>query len=235
MWSVIRSILLTALLTAPLASSQAQELSNDDIRSLDDHVQDAKSVALSIAAELNMLEERLLYPSGTQVSIYLSVARQADVQPSAVAIQINGEPATNHIYSVKELDALLRTFKEAKRHMAIVVDEYGDVQGIVTLEDVLEELVGDIVDESDQPVEEVWLQQDGSVHALASIELRKLCKQLELDHPTDTQVARLGGLIMELLGRIPVEGDKVEWNNCWLEVKAASQWSAELVSISKKI
>ena len=94
MWSVIRSILLTAMLTAPLASSQAQELSNDDIRSLDDHVQDAKSVALSIAAELNTLEERLLYPSGTQVSVYLSVAGQADVQPSAVAILINGEAAT---------------------------------------------------------------------------------------------------------------------------------------------
>lgn len=106
MWSVIRSVLLTVLLTAPLASSQAQELSNDDIRNLDDRVQDAKSIALSIAAELNMLEERLLYPSGTQVSIYLSVARQAGVQPSAVAIQINGEPATNHVYSVKELEAL---------------------------------------------------------------------------------------------------------------------------------
>lgn len=106
MWSVIRSVLVTVLLIAPLASSQAQELSNDDIRSLDDHVQDAKSAALSIAAELKMLEERLLYPSGTQVSIYLSIARQAGVQPSAVAIQINGEPATNHIYDAKELEAL---------------------------------------------------------------------------------------------------------------------------------
>lgn len=106
MWSVIRSVLLTVLLTAPLASSQAQELSNDDIRSLDDHVQDAKSAALSIAAELNRLEERLLYPSGTQVSIYLSVVRQADLLPSAVEIQINGESATNHIYDAKELEAL---------------------------------------------------------------------------------------------------------------------------------
>jgi len=51
------------------------------------------------------------------------------------------------------LDSLLRTFKGAQRHMAIVVDEYGDVQGIVTLEDVLEEIVGDIVDESDRPLE----------------------------------------------------------------------------------
>jgi len=132
------------------------------------------------------------------------------------------------------LDSLLRTFKEAKRHMAIVVDEYGDVQGIVTLEDVLEEIVGDIVDESDRPVDELWSQEDGSVHALASIELRKLCRQLEIELPADTAVTRLGGLVTELLGRIPVEGDKVEWNDRWLEVLSASRWSAELVSIKKK-
>ena len=133
------------------------------------------------------------------------------------------------------LDSLLRIFKEARRHMAIVVDEYGDVQGIVTLEDVLEEIVGDIIDESDRPVEELWPREDGSVHALASIELRKLCQQLEIRLPADTDVARLGGLITELLGRVPVQGDTVEWNDCWLEVLSASRWSAELVSIKKII
>jgi len=132
------------------------------------------------------------------------------------------------------LDSLLRIFKEARRHLAIVIDEYGDVQGIVTLEDVLEEIVGDIVDESDRPVEELWPQEDGSVHALASIELRKLCQQLEIKLPADTDVTRLGGLVTELLGRVPVQGDTVEWNGCWLEVLSASHWSAELVSITKK-
>jgi putative hemolysin len=132
------------------------------------------------------------------------------------------------------LNALLRTFKEVQRHMAIVVDEYGDIQGIVTFEDVLEEIVGDIFDESDQPVKEVWPQDDGSVHALGTIELRRLCQQLGIDLPPDTKVSRLGGLVSELLGRIPVEGDKVEWNDCWLEVLSASHWSAELVSITKK-
>ncbi|MFQ5982553.1 MAG: hemolysin family protein [Woeseiaceae bacterium] len=131
------------------------------------------------------------------------------------------------------LNALLRTFKEAQRHMAIVVDEYGDIQGIVTLEDVLEEIVGDIVDESDQPVEDLWPQEDGSVHALGTIELRRLCRQLGINLPPDTEVSRLGGLISELLGRIPVEGDAVEWNDCRLEVLSASRWSAELVSIKK--
>ena len=133
------------------------------------------------------------------------------------------------------LDSLLRTFKEARRHLAIVTDEYGDVQGIVTLEDVLEEIVGDIVDESDRPIEDLWSQDDGSLHALGTIELRKLCRQLEIKLPPDTEASRLGGLVMELLGRIPVKGDTVEWNDCWLEVLSASQWSAELVSIKKII
>jgi len=73
------------------------------------------------------------------------------------------------------LNMLLRTFKEVRRHMAIVVDEYGDIQGIVTFEDVLEEIVGDIFDESDRPEEDMMTQVDGSVHALGTIEVRKLC------------------------------------------------------------
>ena len=131
------------------------------------------------------------------------------------------------------LDSLLRMFKEAHRHMAIVVDEYGDVQGIVTLEDVLEEIVGDIIDESDRPIEDLWTQDDGSLHALGTIELRRLCRQLEIRLPADTKASRLSGLVMELLGRIPVKGDTVEWNDCWFEVLSASRWSAELVSIKK--
>ena len=133
------------------------------------------------------------------------------------------------------LDSLLMTFKEVRRHMAIVVDEYGDVQGIVTFEDVLEEIVGDIFDESDRPVEDLWPQDDGSLHALGTIELRKLCQQLEIMLPPDTEVSRLGGLVTELLGRIPVKGDTVEWNGCRFEVLSASRWSAELVSIKKKV
>ena len=132
------------------------------------------------------------------------------------------------------LNSLLRTFKEVRRHMAIVVDEYGDVQGVVTLEDVLEEIVGDIVDESDTPVEDLWPQSDGSVHVLASIELRELCRHLKINLPPDTGVSRLGGLITDRLGRIPVAGDTLEWNQCCLEVLSASRWNAELVSIKKK-
>ena len=133
------------------------------------------------------------------------------------------------------LDSLLRTFKEARRHLAIVVDEYGDVQGIVTFEDVLEEIVGDIFDESDRSIQDVWPQDDGSLHALGTIELRKLSQQLGIELPPETKASRLGGLVTELLGRIPVKGDTIEWNGCWLEVLSTSKWSAEMVSIKKKV
>jgi len=132
------------------------------------------------------------------------------------------------------LNSLLRTFKEARRHMAIVVDEYGDVQGIVTFEDVLEEIVGDIVDESDRPMENLWPQDDGSFHALDTIELRELCRRLGVKVPPGTTVSRLGGVVTELLGRIPVTGDTVEWNGCQIEVLSANRSSAELISIRRK-
>ena len=129
--------------------------------------------------------------------------------------------------------ALLRTFQDARRHMAIIVDEYGDVEGIVTLEDVLEEIVGEIVDESDRPIEDIWPQPDGSLHARATVDLRKICSKLELPWQPEDEVTTVGGLVTELLGRLPVRGDAVEWNGCKLEILAAGERRAELISVSR--
>ncbi len=131
------------------------------------------------------------------------------------------------------LNSLLRTFKKVRKHMAIVVDEYGDVQGIVTLEDVLEEIVGDIIDESDELLEDLWRQDDGSFHAMASIELRKLCRRLDLDEPSGTDVTTLGGLAMALLDRVPQQGETLTWNGCHVEVLSASRLGPRLLSVRR--
>ena len=81
-------------------------LSGDNMRSLDGQVQEIKSDVLNIASELNTLEERLLFPSHTQVSLFVSIAESEDFRLDAVRIEINGELAMHHIYSFKELDAL---------------------------------------------------------------------------------------------------------------------------------
>jgi CBS domain containing-hemolysin-like protein len=129
--------------------------------------------------------------------------------------------------------ALLRTFQDARQHMAIVVDEYGDVEGIVTLEDVLEEIVGEILDESDRPVENIWPQSDGSLHVRATVDLRKVCSKLDLPWQPEDEVTTVGGLVTELLGRLPVRGDAVEWNGCRLEILAASERRAELIAVTR--
>jgi CBS domain containing-hemolysin-like protein len=133
----------------------------------------------------------------------------------------------------RSLNSLLKTFKEERRHMAIVVDEYGGTEGIVTLEDILEELVGEIVDESDHPVDDLWPQRDGSVHALATIELRKVCEHLGAKWERDENATSLGGLVTSLLGRIPVKGDILRWNEFELEVLAATERRAEIIKVSR--
>ena len=86
-----------------LTSASAGEA---DIRSLDEQVQEIKSDVLGIASELDNLEERLLYPSGTQVAVFVEMAEKDTFRLDAIQVHINGELAAHHIYSFKELEAL---------------------------------------------------------------------------------------------------------------------------------
>src|SRR6185312_13135165 len=76
------------------------------MRDLDDQVQQTKSDVLSIAAELNQLEEKLLYPSGTQVAIFVALGKGDELRLDAVRLQIDGQLVAHYIYSAKELEAL---------------------------------------------------------------------------------------------------------------------------------
>lgn len=105
MLNFLRNSLLLVLVGSPVLGV-ADELSGDSMRSLDGQVQEIKSDVLSIASELNTLEERLLFPSHTEVSLFVSLAENEDFRLDAVQITIDGELATHHIYSFKELDAL---------------------------------------------------------------------------------------------------------------------------------
>jgi hypothetical protein len=101
-----RRFLAAILVCGIVAPSVAQVISGDDMRSLDGQVQEIKSDVLSIASELSNLEERLLYPSSTQLALFVSIPEDETFRLDAVQIQINGELATHHIYSFKELEAL---------------------------------------------------------------------------------------------------------------------------------
>jgi len=122
----------------------------------------------------------------------------------------------------KDVGDLLTEFKKTKTHMAIVVDEYGGTLGLVTIEDLLEELVGDIADEYDVVQEHVKQQDDGSYLLDAKISLYEANEQLGLEIE-DEQFNTLGGHVFGLLGREPQVGDEVGNDNYTLRVEEADR------------
>lgn len=132
------------------------------------------------------------------------------------------------------LPQLLHTYQESKRHLAIVVDEYGTVEGIATLEDVLEEIVGDIRDESDLPADDFRKQADGTLLVRGRVDLRRLSDRLGVSWRPHGSVSTIGGLLTETLERIPVVGDVIEWNGHRIEVLHADRRWARLLRISEK-
>ena len=118
----------------------------------------------------------------------------------------------------KKVDELLREMQQQKNHMAIVVDEYGGTAGLVTLEDIVEEIVGEIRDEYDvneeQPIQTL---SDHEAVVDARIPLRDVNEALHLHLNTD-EFDTLGGLVYHELGKVPVDGDEIRVNGCLVSV-----------------
>ncbi|MDH3337627.1 MAG: hemolysin family protein [Gammaproteobacteria bacterium] len=129
---------------------------------------------------------------------------------------------------------LLRTFQHRRRHLAIIIDEYGTVEGIATLEDVLEEIVGDIFDESDLPMREFHELADGSFIVRATIDLRKLSAKLAVAWDPKVATSTIGGFVTEKLERIPRAGDAISWKGYQIEVLRADKRRAKLLRIRKE-
>jgi CBS domain containing-hemolysin-like protein len=122
----------------------------------------------------------------------------------------------------KNLGDLLPEFQKSKTHMAIIVDEYGMTRGMVTLEDVVEELVGDIADEYDVVQEMVQTQSDGSIMIDAKLTLEEANEKLGLEIK-DEEFNTLGGHVFGLLGREPNPGDEVAGNGYKLKVEESDR------------
>ncbi len=124
------------------------------------------------------------------------------------------------------INQLLSAFKRGRTHLAIVVDEYGGTAGVVTMEDVLEEIVGDIADEHDQEEPLIVEQADGALLADARVDVEELSERLGAELPDELPEGRyesLGGLITTLLGRVPVTGEQVMVGPVEMVVKSADE------------
>ena len=113
----------------------------------------------------------------------------------------------------KHIDDLMEEFKLRKTSIAIVVDEWGGTEGLVTLEDVVEEVMGEIRDPYDQEESNVLKQSDGSFIVDGSITIYDLEEETDIEFPEDRDYDTLGGFILDILTDIPQTGEQVEFNN----------------------
>lgn len=134
--------------------------------------------------------------------------------------------------SGKPADELMKQFQQEKRHMAIVVNEFGEVIGLVTLEDLLEEVVGEIMDETD--ITEELIKRIGKNQILVDgrTEVRRVNEFFKVDLGNDAKT--VSGLIQEHLGRIPATGESLQIGRCRLVVHEADPKSIKRVQIFKE-
>jgi CBS domain containing-hemolysin-like protein len=111
----------------------------------------------------------------------------------------------------KRIDDLLRELRRRRVHIAVVVDEYGGVSGIVCMEDIIEEIVGDIQDEFDNEREDILQIGDGVYLCDARVNLDDLAEELHIVLPTD-DFDTLGGFVFDLFGKIPVKYEKASYD-----------------------
>jgi len=131
---------------------------------------------------------------------------------------------------VKNVKDLFRELRLSRRHIAIVVDEYGGTAGLVTMEDILEEIVGDIQDEYDLEDQSFQKLDENTYIVDARIDLHEVNEKLGIEMPAD-EVESIGGLLAELLGRVPDPGDEVEYGGVKFTVLEADERKAIKVRI----
>ena len=133
----------------------------------------------------------------------------------------------------KKIDSLLREFKIRHVHIAIAIDEYGGISGIVCMEDIIEEIVGDIQDEFDNEREDI-LNLGGNIWLCdARVNLDDLNETIKTDFPNE-EFDTLGGFVFDLFGKIPVKYEKVSWNGFDFIIQDMEGHRINLIKIIKQ-
>jgi magnesium and cobalt transporter len=131
----------------------------------------------------------------------------------------------------QKVSELLKDLRKKKTHLAIVTDEYGGTAGIITIEDIIEEIVGEILDEHDNDAPLLAVVDDKSVMVDARMEIEKLGEHFQIKIP-EGEYESVGGFIIHLLGKIPKQGEKVRFENLLMTIKSADNRRIDKVLIN---
>jgi len=146
--------------------------------------------------------------------------------------EISREPV--FVSQEKMVSSLLKEMKGRKTHLAIVIDEHGGVEGLVTLEDLIEEIIGDIEDETDAtPKADHYVIDKDTIETDGEIEIEKINKIFKSELPEGDDYSKLNGLLHERLQDIPQEGDKLEIDNIRIVVEKVTKNIPEKIRIER--
>ncbi len=138
-----------------------------------------------------------------------------------------------YVPETKKVSQLLKELQQQKIHMAIVLDEYGGTEGLVTIEDILEEIVGDILDEYDNEIDLIEKIDESIYLVKAEISLEEINDLFDIDLPEE-DFDSLGGYIFSYLGRVPVRGDIVKYENLEMTVESINNRRIKQIKITIK-
>lgn len=158
------------------------------------------------------------------------LVHQPDQEPSKPWTALLREPY--FVPETKPVDVLLQEFQRTRNHMAVVLDEYGGVAGLVTLEDALEEIVGEIADEYDKVLADGIKELDEhTAEALGRVHIDEINERLGIELPEDDDYDTIGGFVFSELGHVPAPGEEVVWQNVRVTVVEATRRRIERVRI----
>jgi len=141
---------------------------------------------------------------------FKDVARRVNADPEAGSLPVTSQMRPVHyVPESKPVDDLLREMQRDQSHFAVVVDEYGGTAGLVTIEDILEEIVGEIADEYDREAPGVEVLEDGTTRVPANMDIDDLADLFGVEIEED-EVDTVGGLIGKTIGRVPIVGSRCE-------------------------
>lgn len=132
----------------------------------------------------------------------------------------------------KKISEVLEDLRDNKSHMAIVVDEYGGTAGILTLEDIIEEIIGDVMDEYDADVKLIVEHDDGSITVHARLDVEELEDFLDVKLP-EGKFESVGGFVISLVGKVPGVNERIVFENMEMVIEAASNRKIEKIRIRR--
>jgi hemolysin (HlyC) family protein len=226
-----------------LAEVQSEEFKGDIIKAIsmieDTTVREVMTprvdmVTISASATLQELHEFFKENKFSRVPVYKErvdnivgivsvmdfVSRMSEADKE-VTVDTIMRPA-HFVPETKKVFTLLREFRESHAQLAIVIDEYGGTSGLVTLEDLLEEIVGEIADEFDEAPDEGHRERDGALVVTGKFPIERLEEVFGIQ-VTDEDFETISGLIFSLVGRIPMVGEVVKYQNLTLEILEADK------------